>query len=83
MAPGGTGGLSFYANRPGIDAFAGRGSVMNSSLHRCNAFRSLVGSALFAAFALTLGTTLAVAQQGQAVSKTTAPKAAPAPAAAP
>ena len=24
MAPGGTGGLSFYANRPGIDAFAGR-----------------------------------------------------------
>jgi len=56
---------------------------MNSSLHRCNAFRSLVGSALFAAFALTLGTTLAVAQQGQAVPKTTAPKAAPAPAAAP
>jgi invasion protein IalB len=51
---------------------------MNSSLHRWNTFRNLVGPALFAAFALALGTTLAVAQQGQPVPKTTVPKAAPA-----
>ena len=61
---------------------------MNSSLDRWKTFRSLVGSALFAALALTLGTTLAVAQQGQPVPKTTVPKAASAaraaaPAAAP
>jgi invasion protein IalB len=61
---------------------------MNSSLDRWNTFHSLVGSALFAAFALTLGTTLVVAQEGQPVPKTTVPKAAPAaraaaPAAAP
>ena len=56
---------------------------MNSSLDRWNTFRSLIGSALLAAFALTLGMTLAVAQ-GQPVPKTTVPKAAPAaPAAAP
>ena len=56
---------------------------MNSSLDRWNTFRSLIGSALFAAFALTLGMTLAVAQ-GQPVPKTTVPKATPAaPAAAP
>jgi len=51
---------------------------MNSSLDRWKTFRSLVGSALFAALALTLGTTLAVAQEGQPVPKTTVPKAAPA-----
>ena len=50
---------------------------MNSSLDRWNTFRSLIGSALFAAFALTLGMTWAVAQ-GQPVPKTTVPKAAPA-----
>jgi len=56
---------------------------MNSSLDRWNTFRSLIGSALLAAFALTLGMTLAVAQ-GQPVPKTTVPKATPAaPAAAP
>jgi hypothetical protein len=47
---------------------------MNSSLDRWNTFRSLVGSTLFAALTLTLGTTLMVAQEGQPVSKTTAPK---------
>jgi invasion protein IalB len=61
---------------------------MNSSLDRWQKFRSLVGSAFFAGFALTIGTTLAVAQEGQPVPKTTTPKAAPAaraaaPAAAP
>jgi invasion protein IalB len=61
---------------------------MNSSLDRWQTFRSLVGSAFFAGFALTIGTTLAVAQEGQPVPKTTTPKAAPAaraaaPAAAP
>jgi invasion protein IalB len=61
---------------------------MNSSVDQWKTFRSLVGSALFAALALTLGTTLAVAQEGQPVPKTTVPKAAPAagaaaPAAAP
>src|SRR6478672_8675609 len=51
---------------------------MNSSMDRWNTFRRLAGPALFAACALTLGTTLAVAQE------TTAPKRAPAaPAAAP
>ena len=51
---------------------------MNSSMNRWNTFRRLAGPALFAACALTLGTTLAVAQE------TTAPKRAPAaPAAAP
>jgi invasion protein IalB len=52
---------------------------MNSSMDRWNTFRRLAGPALFAACALALGTTLAVAQE------TTAPKAAaPAvPAAAP
>jgi invasion protein IalB len=48
---------------------------MNSSLDRSNRFRSLVGSALLAAFALTLGTALAIAQEGQPVPKTTVPKA--------
>jgi invasion protein IalB len=47
---------------------------MNSSLDRWKTFRSLGESALFAAFALTLGTTLAVAQ-GQPAPKTTVPKA--------
>jgi invasion protein IalB len=61
-------------------------SVMNSD--RCKPFSNLLGSAFFAAFALTLGTTFAVAQQGQPVPKTTVSKAAPtaraaAPAAAP
>jgi invasion protein IalB len=61
---------------------------MNSSLDRWKTFGSLVGWALFAGFALTLGTILAVAQQGQPVPKSTVPKAAPAaraaaPAAAP
>jgi invasion protein IalB len=51
---------------------------MNSSLDRWNTFRSLVRSALFAAFALALGTTLAVAQEGRPVAKTTVPKATPA-----
>jgi len=57
---------------------------MNSSMDRSNTFRSLAGSALFAAFAFALGINLAVAQEGQPVPKTTVPKAAPAaPAAAP
>jgi invasion protein IalB len=43
---------------------------MNSSMDRWNTFRRLAGPALFAACALALGTTLAVAQE------TTAPKAA-------
>ena len=51
---------------------------MNSSIDRSNTFRTLAGSALFAAFALALGTTIAVAQEGQPVPKTTVPKAAPA-----
>jgi invasion protein IalB len=51
---------------------------MNSSMDRWNTFRRLAGPALFAAYTLALGTTLAVAQE------TTAPKRAPAaPAAAP
>ena len=51
---------------------------MNSSMDRWNTFRRLAGPALFAACALALGTTLAVAQES------TAPKRAPAaPAAAP
>jgi len=44
---------------------------MNSSMDRWNTFRRLAGPALFAACALALGTTLAVAQE------TTAPKATP------
>jgi invasion protein IalB len=49
---------------------------MNSSMNRWNAFRRLAGPAFLAAWALALGTTLAIAQE------TTAPKAAaPAPAA--
>jgi invasion protein IalB len=61
---------------------------MNSSLDRWQTFRSLVGSALLAGFALAMGATLAVAQEGQSVPKTTTPKAVPAarataPAAAP
>jgi invasion protein IalB len=57
---------------------------MNSSMDRSNTFRSLAGSALFAAFALALGSNFAVAQEGQPVPKATVPKAtAPAPAAAP
>jgi len=51
---------------------------MDSSLVRWNTFRSLIGLACFAAFALTPGTTLVVAQEGQPVPKTTVPKAAPA-----
>ena len=51
---------------------------MNSSMDRWNTFRRLAGPAFFAACALALGTTLAVAQE------TTAPKQVPAaPAAAP
>jgi invasion protein IalB len=50
---------------------------MNSSIDRSNTFRSLAGSALIAAFALVLGSTMAVAQEGQPVPKTTVPKAAP------
>ena len=57
---------------------------MNSSMDRSNTPCSLAGSAFIAAFALALGITLAVAQEGQPVAKTTVPKAAPAaPAAAP
>jgi invasion protein IalB len=62
---------------------------MNSSMDRSNTFRTLAGSALFAAVAFVLPATLAVAQEGQPVPKTAAPKAAPAapagatPAAAP
>ena len=62
---------------------------MNSSIDRSNTFRTLAGSVLFAAFALALGTTIAVAQEGQPVPKTTpaapggaAPAAAPAAAGA-
>ena len=51
---------------------------MNSSIDRSNTFRTLAGSALIAAFALVLGSTMAVAQEGQPVPKTTVPKAAPA-----
>jgi invasion protein IalB len=49
---------------------------MNSSMDRANTFRTLAGSVVFAAFALTLGTTMAAAQEGQPVPKTTVPKAA-------
>ena len=52
---------------------------MNSSMDRWNTFRRLAGPALFAACALALGTTLAVAQESTAP-KATAPAA---PAAAP
>ena len=55
---------------------------MNSSIDRSNTFRTLAGSALFTAFALVLGSTIAVAQEGQPVPKTTVPKSAPAPAGA-
>jgi invasion protein IalB len=55
---------------------------MNSSINRSNTFRTLAGSALVAAFALVLGSTIAVAQDGQPVPKTTVPKSAPAPAGA-
>jgi invasion protein IalB len=51
---------------------------MNSSMDRSNTFRTLARSALFAAFAFVLPATLAVAQEGQPVPKTAAPKAAPA-----
>jgi invasion protein IalB len=51
---------------------------MNLSLDRWQTFRSLVGSALLAGFALAMGATLAVAQEGQSVLKTTTPKAVPA-----
>jgi invasion protein IalB len=54
---------------------------MNSSIGRSNTFRTLAGSAVFAAFALVLGSTMAIAQEGQPVPKTT--PAAPAGAAAP
>lgn len=57
---------------------------MNSSMDRLNKVRSLAGSALSVAFALAMGASLAVAQEGQPVPKTTVPKAVPAaPAAAP
>jgi invasion protein IalB len=57
---------------------------MNSSMDRSNTFRSLAGSALSVAFALAMGISLAVAQEGQPVPKTTVPKAVPAtPAGAP
>lgn len=55
---------------------------MNSSIDRSNTFRTLARLALFAAFALVLGSTIAVAQEGQPVPKTTVPKSAPAPASA-
>jgi invasion protein IalB len=50
---------------------------MNSSMDRWNTFRRLAGPALFAACALALGTTLAVAQETTAP-KATTPAAAPA-----
>jgi invasion protein IalB len=56
---------------------------MISSIDRWNAVRRAVGSALLAGLALGLGTSVALAQQGQAVPKGTAPApAAQAPAAA-
>ena len=55
---------------------------MNSSIDRPNTFRTLAGLASFTAFALVLGSTFAVAQEGQPVPKTTVPKSAPAPAGA-
>ena len=48
---------------------------MNSSMDRWNTFRRLAGPALFAACALALGTTLAVAQEVQPAPKATAPAA--------
>jgi invasion protein IalB len=51
---------------------------MNSSIDRSNTFRTLAGSALFAAFAFMLPATMAVAEEGQPVPKTTVPQAAPA-----
>jgi invasion protein IalB len=53
---------------------------MNSSMDRWNTFRRLAGPALFAACALALGTTLAVAQESTAPKATVpaAPAAAPA-----
>jgi invasion protein IalB len=54
---------------------------MISSIDRWNVVRRAVGSALLAGLALGLGTSVALAQQGQAVPKGTAP-AAQAPAAA-
>src|SRR6476660_179374 len=51
---------------------------MNSSMDRSNTFRSLVGSALLAVFALAMGIHFTVAQEGQPVPKTTVPKSAPA-----
>jgi invasion protein IalB len=50
---------------------------MNSSIDRSNTFRTLAGPAVFAALALVLASTVAVAQDGQSVPKMTAPKAAP------
>jgi invasion protein IalB len=51
---------------------------MNLSLDRWQTFHRLVGSALLAGFALAMGATLAVAQEGQSVPKTTTHKAVPA-----
>jgi invasion protein IalB len=58
---------------------------MSASMDRSKTFRIVAGSALLAAFAFVLPATLAVAQEGQPVPKTTVPKAAApaAPAAAP
>jgi invasion protein IalB len=57
---------------------------MNSSMDRSNTFRSLFGSALFAATAFALTATAAHAQEGQPVPKSPPAQAAPAaPAAAP
>jgi len=57
---------------------------MISSMDRWNVVRRAIGSALLAGLALGLGTSVALAQQGQAVPKGTAPAAqAPATAAAP
>ena len=50
---------------------------MNSSIVRSNMFRTLAGPAVFAALALMLASTIAVAQDSQSVPKSMAPEAAP------
>jgi len=56
---------------------------MNSSVDRSKTLLGLARSSVVAAFAVAVGTSLAAAQEGQPVPKTTVPKAAPAPAPAP